>query len=182
MNKFYLLLWVKWAWNLTLSTLLFATVFTLLITLFIYAKQGFVTLNSEVYKALFDISFFWFGIVWNVALLLVLFRGLKSVFNTCHGSYVLELFSCPNEGKSEIIEVVGYGDLVKVWRKWFMLIIWLVGAQMIFAVALSALISTNASIFAWFNIYVLYGFILIAGYFSFMILGSRCKQVRISKC
>ena len=182
MSRFYLLLWLKWAWYLSLHTTLFATIFTLLITAFIYAKQGFISLNSEVYSALFEVSFFWFSIVWNIALLLVLFRGLKSVFNVCNAGYVLELYSCLNEGKSEKIEVVGYGDLVKVWRKWFMLIIWLVGAQMIFAVAFSALFSSSESIFDWFNIYLLYGFILVAGYFSFMVLGSRCKRVKINRC
>ena len=182
MSRFYFLLWGKWALRLTLSTFFFASLFTLLITASIYAQQGFVSLNSEVYKALFGVAKFWFAVVWNIALLLALFRGMKYIFNSCNGGYVLELFSCENDAKSELIEVVGLGDLVKVWRKWFMLIIWLVGAQMIFAVAFNALFSTHESIFDWFNIYVLYSFILVAGYFSFMILGTRCKQVRISRC
>lgn len=182
MSRFYFILWAKWALRLTLSTFFFALTFTLLITGFVYAQQGFVSLNPEVYRALFDVAVFWFAVVWNIALLLSLFRGMKHIFNSCSGGYVLELFSCENEGKSELIEVVGLGDLVKVWRKWFTLIIWLVGAQMIFAVAFSALFSASESIFDWFNIYVLYGFILVAGYFSFMILGSRCKRVRISRC
>ena len=182
MSRFYLFLWIKWAWYLTLNTLIFSTVFTLVITGLVYASQGFATLSSEVYSALFDVAFFWFAIVWNIALLLVLFRGLKGIFNVCNAGYVLELYSCPNEGKSELIEVVGYGDLVKVWRKWFMLIIWIVGAQMVLSVAFSALFSLSDSVFDWFNIYLLYGFILVAGYFSFMILGSRCKRVKISRC
>ena len=182
MSRFYLLLWFNWAWRLTLNTLIFSTVFTLVITGLIYANQGFATLSSEVFAALFDIAFFWFAIVWNIALLLVLFRGLKGIFNICHASYVLELYSCPDEGKSEKIYDVGYGDLVKVWRKWFMLVIWIVGTQMIFSVVLSALFSSSESVFDWFNIYVLYGFILVAGYLSFMILGSRCKRVKIKKC
>ena len=182
MRKFYSLLWFKWAWRLTLNTLVFSTVFTLLITGIIYVSQGLVTLSSEVYRALLDIAFFWFAIVWNLSLLLFLFRGLKRLFNVCNAGYVLELFSCPDEGKSELIEVVGYGDLVKVWRKWFMLIIWIVGAQMVLSVAFSSLFSLSESIFDWFNIYVLYIFILVAGYLSFMILGSRCKRVKISRC
>jgi len=181
-SRFYFLLWFGWAWRLTLNTFLFATVFTLLITGIIYINQGFVSLSSEVYTALFDVAFFWFAIVWNIALLLVLFRGLKGIFNVCHSGYVLELFSCPDEGKSEVISLVGYGNLVKVWRKWFMLMIWIVGAQMVFAVAFSILFTLSEALFDWFNVYVLYGFILVAGYFSFMILGSRCKRVKISRC
>ena len=182
MSRFYLILWGKWAFRLTLSTFFFASLLTLLITGLVYIQQGLTPLSHEVYRALLDIALFWFAVVWNIALLLSLFRGMKHIFNSCNGGYVLELFSCENEGKSELIEVVGLGDLVKVWRKWFMLLIWLVGAQMIFAVALSSMFSSVESVFDWFNIYVLYGFILVAGYFSFMILGSRCKRIRISKC
>ena len=182
MSKFYFLLWLQWAVRLSFSTFLYGTFFSALVTGFIYFKQGFPALNSEVYLALFDIWSFWFLILGNIALLLALWTGIKYIFNTCHNGYILQLFSCEQEGGVELIQSVGYGDLVKVWRKWFMLIIWLSGAQMVVALAFSIIFIPNESIFAWFNIYILYGFILLSGYFSFIILGARCKRVRISKC
>jgi len=182
MSKFYFLLWLHWAFRLSISTFIYGSFFAILITLFLYIKQGLPTLTAEVYTALFDIWSFWFLILGNIALLLALFRGMKYIFNTCHNSYVLELFSCENEESKELIESVGYGDLVKVWRKWFMLLIWITGAQMVIALALSAIFISNESIFTWFNIYSLYGFILVAGYLSFIIFSAKCKRVRIKKC
>lgn len=182
MFKFYLFLWIRWAFFLTLRSFVFGLLFSSFVTAIIYYKQGLPHINHEVLLALFDILLFWFSILGNVALLLSLFIGIKSVFNRCYNGFVLELYSCADEGEVELIENVGYGDLVKVWRKWFMLLIWLVAAQMILAVAFSAIFSLGESIFSWFNIYVLYGFIIVAGFFSFIVLGARCKRVRISKC
>lgn len=139
-------------------------------------------ITRELKQALFEITKFWFLILWSVTLLLFLFRTLKTIFNNCQNGYKLQLLTCSKEGKTDVIEVVGYGDLVKVWRKWFMLIIWLVGAQMIIALLISYTINSYETIFDWFNIYVLYAFILLAGYFSFMILSVRCKRVKLVKC
>ena len=103
MSRFYLILWGKWAFRLTLSTFFFASLFTLLITGVVYIEQGVTPLNNEVYRALFDISLFWFAVVWNIALLLSLFRGMKHIFNSCNGGYVLELFSCEKEGIDNVL-------------------------------------------------------------------------------
>lgn len=182
MTRFYFTLWSRWLLRLTLCSVLLASALALLITGFIYFKQGMAELNRDVYSALYDIFKFWFAIVWNFTLLLALFRSLKYIFNECYSGYQLILRSCPNEGKSEIIPVVGYGDLMQVWRKWLMLIIWLVGAEMIVGIIFTKLFTSEIAIFDWFSIYVLYGFILVAGYFSFIILISRCKRIKVAKC
>lgn len=181
-SKFYLQLWLSWAVRLTLSSLTLALVLSTAVTLFLFAKQGFPQLTQEVIHALLLILQFWFAPLWGLTLLLSLFRGIKYIFNSCKNGYMLELLSCPKEGDVQSIEVVGYGDLIKVWRKWLMLLIWLVGAQMIVATILKYLLSSSNFSLEWFSIYVLYAFVLLAGYFSFMILTARCKQVRIVKC
>jgi len=117
-----------------------------------------------------------------VTLLLALFSTLKSVFNNCHNGFKLELLHCPKENEKEAIEFIGYGDLVKVWRKWLMLLIWITAVEMTLALVYTHLILSFESLFDWFNIYVLYIFILIAGYFGLMILSVRCKKVRLSRC
>lgn len=182
MSRFYLLLWLKWALRLTLSSILGAVVLSFFVALTIYYFKDMPPLNDAVLWALFDIASFWFTLLWSLTLLLFLFRGMKYIFNDCINGYNLKLLTCPKENKSELVEVVGYGDLVKVWRKWLMLMIWLVGAQMILALIFTHFFSSFSSLFDWFNIYLLYGFILIAGYFSFMILSVRCKRVKIVKC
>ncbi len=182
MSRFYFLLWVKWAVRLTLCSISFASILSVVVTVFIYISQGMPTHSSEIQSALVQVFIFWFVILWNFTLLIALFRSLKYVFNSCYSGYKLQLLSCPKDGKSEVLDAIGYGDLLKVWRKWFMLIIWLVGAEMIFALIFTKLLSSYDGIFEWFNIYILYAFVLIAGYFSFMLLGGRCKRVEIVKC
>ena len=167
MNKFYFFLWMRWALHLSLNSISLAVVITLAITFLTYAKLGFVEINSEVYKALLDIFKFYFSIVFSISLLFILFRSIKYIFNRCIYGYELKLLSCD---KKDVIEVIGYGDLVKVWRKWFMLLIWLVAVCMI------------VTFFNFFNIYAIYISILISGYFSFIILISRCKKVKVIRC
>ncbi len=182
MSKFYFSLWLQWVFRLTLCSIAFASILSLFVTIFIYIAQGMPTYSSEVYSALVQVFTFWFVILWNFTLLIALFRSLKYVFNSCHSGYKLQLLSCLKETKREVLDCIGYGDLLKVWRKWFMLMIWLVGAQMIFALIFTKLFTSYDGIFEWFNIYILYTFVLVAGYFSFILLGSRCKRVEIVKC
>jgi len=180
MRRFYLLLWLHWLVRVVLCTLLIAAVGSALATLFIYIKQGSQPIDEAVSAALFDIWYFWFVLSLNIALLFVLFRSVKYLFNRCHAGYVLRLKVC--EAKEEFIDPVGYGDLVKVWRKWFMLLIWLVGALMVLAVAFTYIFTSYTTLFAWFNIYILYLFIALGAYLSFIFLIARCKAIKVVKC
>jgi hypothetical protein len=182
MSRFYRSLWLFWALRVLLCTLFSATLLALLVTFFIYIMQGLPSLDAKILQALLDVWKFWFAILLNIALLLALFRSVKYLFNHPHAGYMLKLKGCQKEQGGEYIEVVGYGDLVKVWRKWFMLLIWLVGSLMVLALGITYLFTPYESLFSWFNIYVLYFFIFIAGYLSFIFLSNRCKNIRIVKC
>lgn len=170
MQRFYFTLWLFWAIRIIVGSIASASVVSLIITAVLYVKKGFVPLEKEVYEALFELFRFWFLISLNFTVLLSLFRSVKYIFNICVAGYSFKLLSCPN--KQEYIEVIGYGDLVKFWRKWFMLLIWLTAAFMII----------DFILFDYYNIYILYGAILLSGYFSFIFIGVRCKQIRIVKC
>ena len=182
MKGFYFALWLRWAFRITICSVALASVLAGFVTVFIYINQGMQTLNNEIYIALFDVFKFWFSVLWNFTILIALFRSLKYIFNVCYDGYKLVLHTCIKKSKSEIIEFVGYGNLFKVWRKWLMLIIWLVGVQMIFMLVFTMLFTSSNAIFDWFNIYVLYTFVLVAGYFSFVLLSVRCKLVKVKKC
>ena len=179
MSKFYFLLWFRWALRVSINSVFLASLLSIIITIFLYIKQGAVTLNLEVLEALFEVFMFWFPLTWSVTLLLTLFRSLKYIFNNCNNGYELKLLEC---NKNDVIEYIGYGDLVKVWRRWFMLMIWLSGVQMVFALGISYIFSIYDAVFDWFNIYILFLFILSSGYFSFILLGGRCKKVKVVKC
>ena len=182
MHKFFFLLWIEWIVRLIFSSIIYAAIASILVTLGIYIKQGINELTVPIIQALSDIAIFWFWILLNVTILLALFRMMKYIFNNCKNGYKLELLSCPSDLKQEIIKHIGYGDLVKVWRKWFMLMIWLVAAQMIVAVVVESLSGFSDFVFSWFSVYILYVFIAIAGYISFILLQTRCKKVRIARC
>ena len=184
MNRFYFLIWLQWAVKLTLYTFLLAFFIAFCVTLFIYVMQGMQPLEVAIKRALLTVFGFWFFLSWNFSLLIILFRSVKYIFNRCIHGYELKLLGCPSKENKEqgVISEIGYGDLVKVWRKWFMLMIWIVAAQMIVVVIMMKLLSGYENVFDWFNIYVLYIFILVAGYFSLIILSMKCKKVRIVKC
>lgn len=182
MSKFYFLIWLRWALFVSFTSIFFSSVLSSVVSLYIYVKQGVHPLNTEVINALYEIFMFWFVLFWSLTLLLSLFLALKYIFNICYSGYKIELLSCLEDGKQELIMFIGYGDLVKVWRKWFMLLIWVVASLMIITIALVYLFSSSSSLFSWFNIYILYGFILLAGYLSFIILTMKCKRIRIKKC
>jgi len=179
MNRFYFFLWLRWSIRLTLCSVVLASTLAFVVTAYVYLTQGMPSLDSEILKALADLFRFWFPLIWSFTLLLALFRSLKYIFNSCISGYKLQLFTCNSK---EIIETVGYGDLVKVWRKWLMLIIWLVGSMMILSLAFTYLFTSYNGVFEWFNIYWLFGFILLSGYFSFIFMSARCKRVKVIKC
>jgi len=179
MTKFYFLLWLRWAARVVTCSVLLAYFITIIITASIYFMGSMPSVDSQIFSALRDILDFWFPIVWSFTLLLALFRAIKYIFNTCINGYQLNLLTCRD---SEVIEIIGYGDLVKVWRRWIMLNIWLVGGEMIIAVIFTSFFTNFEGVFDWFSIYWLGGFILASGYISFILLGSRCKQVRVVKC
>ena len=179
MAKFYFLLWLRWSARVVTCSVLLAYFFSLLITVYSYLSSSQPTIDVQVFNALREVLEFWFPIVWSLTLLFALFRSLKYIFNTCINGYKFELYNCKGD---ELIKYIGYGDLVKVWRKWFMLNIWLVGAMMIIAIVFTTLFSSFNGIFEWFDIYWLSGFILASGYLSFILLGARCKKVKLSKC
>lgn len=179
MSKFYFFLWLSWLLRVSLCSVGFATIISLLVSLFIYVNQDMPDLSTEVLSALFTVFKFWFPITLSFSLLIALFRALKYIFNTPTHGYEFKLLECNSQ---DVLDAIGYGDIVKVWRKWFMLIIWLVTAEIIIAIVFIHFFTSFYGIMEWFNIYYLSIFIFIAGYFSFIILGARCKRVKLVKC
>jgi len=180
MNSFYLFLWLRWSIRVSLCSVLMAFILSFFISLYIYINSSNIkSFDMEILNALVEVFWFWFSILWTLTLLLALFRSIKYIFNTCIKGYELKLLTCESK---EIIEVIGYGDLVKVWRRWFMLLIWLVASLMIFSLILTYIFSEYTSIFEWFNIFWLYAFVILSGYFSFILMIAKCKRVELKKC
>jgi hypothetical protein len=178
-SKFFFFLWLRWAIRVTIGSLLFAGLFTFFAILFIYVMQEMPELNEQIYKALGDIFKFYFPIIWSVLLLITLFRELKNIFNRCINGYKLELLRCKTQ---EVVMGIGYRDLLRVWRKWLMFNVWLIAVFVIFVQVAITLFVGSKSLFSWFDIYTLFGAILLSGYLSLFIMSSKCKNIKISRC
>lgn len=179
MARFYFLLWIRWSFRVILCSTILAFILSSLIILFLYMSHAVHTLNSNVFMALLDIFIFWFPIAWSFSLLIALFRSVKYIFNNCINGYEFKLLTC---SAKEYIEYIGYGDLVKVWRKWFMLLIWLSVSMIVVTFVFMKLFTDYKSLFEWFNIYSLVSFVLLSGYISFTLFAFRCKRVKLKKC
>ncbi len=173
------MLWSVWAIRVTICSVVLAFTASSVVTFFIYILKSKTAVDIRVMGALFEIFKFWFVLIWNLTVLIALFRSLKYIFNICIDGYMFKLLTC---SLKDFIVEIGYGDLVKVFRKQLFLLIWLVGALMIIALIITNIFGDYKNLFDWFNIYWLYAFLMIAGYFSFIILGSRCKKVKIIRC
>lgn len=178
-KQFYFLLWFWWALRVSALSIFFGIILSLLVTLFLYFFHGAKPMSNEVFSALQDIFLFWFSICWSISLLMSLFVGLKYIFNRCYGRYKLQLLDCPSK---EVLDHIYFTDLVRVWRKWFMITVWIVGVEMIFAIAIHRFFFSEAALFEWFGIYTLYGFILLSGLGSFALMIFRCDKVRMVQC
>lgn len=179
MFKFYLFIWLRWAFWLTVLSVSMAIIFSIIGSFGIYLFQGMPALDKDVIDALWNVFWFLSSPMWSFVLFIVLFIRLKYIFNKCAANYQFKLMACDTK---EYVEVLGYGNIVQVWRKWFLGLIWLVISITTVAIFIATYVFNQDSLFDWFNIYLLYGFILIGGFFSFILLGSRCKNVRIVRC
>jgi len=183
MRSFYLQLWFFWMLRLIATTLLVAVVIAAGITAVIYIRQGSLALEKSVVDALVAIWQFWFMIALNFSLLFALFRGVKYLFNRCYGGYSWRLKSCSHGAEgAAYIDPIGYGDLIKVWRRWLLYIVWMSASFMIVTMALHALIYGQAPLFAWFSIYWLYLFIVLGAYPALFLLSLKCKAIKVKRC
>ncbi len=176
MRRFWFKLWLSWAVRFSVESILFASAFSFVVSAAIYYLKGMPDLQSDVLYALSDIFRFWFAIFWSMTLLLSLFRGLKYLFNHCYEGYVLKLLTCKG---AETIETVGYGDITPLFRKWMMSMIWSISTLMIFSFIVSYFLLNS---YNWYNIYVMYIFILISGAITLPLMGHRCKRIKLQIC
>ncbi len=172
------LIWLRWAVWVTLFSIVTAAVFSGGVTLYFYIAKGAVELNGDIMNALFDIGLFWFAIFWSITLPVSTFFGMKQLFKGCKNGYRLQLFSCNNE----LIELVRYENLPKVWRKWLFLMIWGIAIQLIVIVVFLYLVGTDEALMEWFNIYYLYAFVMFSSWVALSVIVKKCKLIEIERC
>jgi len=179
MTRFYLRLWLFWFFQVSILSLGTAAFGDAAVTAGLYLYRGAPALDASVLEALWEIAGFWFGIIWSVTLLWALFVSLHRILERCYAHRKFILLTCKGD---ERITPVGYGDIVTLWRRWMMLLIWLVAAQLILMVGIRVVLGFEKALQEWFDIYWLYGALMIAGALSFPLLATRCKRIRVSQC
>jgi len=179
MRRFWFFLWFDWVVFITISSLLFSTVIDFILTFSIYISKGMPTFDTETLNALGAIWKFWFGIIWSATLLLSIFLSMKRFFNKCYDGYKLQILTCK---EFEVIDIVLLGDVVKVWRKWLMVLIWGVATEILFVSVVRYFLGLGLDFWVWFNMGWLYLFILLAALSSLPLMAARCKRVRLTRC
>lgn len=177
-----MVLWLEWMKRMLFLTFIISASIALFILVGLYIKQGLPKLSFEILSALLDIFMFWFLLVINFVIPIALFISTKFLFNKPVNGFTLKLLTCPKDKKRDILEEITYGDIVKVWRKFFFLLIWMSAIFVMIGIVFFYLFTSYKSLFSWFNIYLLYSFILLSGYPSILLLASRCKKIRIVTC
>ncbi len=178
MRKFWLGLWTYWAVWLTLFSVSAGLFLAAMITFSLYLLKGAPSLEPEVVSALQEITLFWFGLTWSITLLIALFLVVRRLFYRCIDHRQLTLPECSGSGS---IKKADLGDIIKLWRKWLMAIIWATAAQAIIIIVLRYLFGM-ADLLSWFSVYWLYLFVLIAGLITLPLMQARCKLVKVAAC
>ncbi len=178
MRSFWLGMWWRWALWVTLFSILVALITDIALTFGIYLLKGVPPLNATVFEALLEIGRFWFGILWSITLLLALFLSVKRLFNRCIAGRQMHLFTCKDH---ERINPVLMGDVVVLWRRWMILLIWVVTVETL-AVSGVGYLWGIEGFWSWFDIYWLYAFLVIASALTLPLLPSRCKRIEVVSC
>lgn len=182
MLRFYLFLWLEWIVRMFIVTLLFTSIMSLVITLFLYISREMPPLSGEIYRALFEIFRFWFLLLLNIAIPLALFINVKYLFNSSYGGICLRLLSSIKDGEVEVIDTIGYGDLVQVWRRWLFYIVLGSSLLVLLSALFTYLFTQYDSLFDWFSVYTLYLFVTLSGLFSIVLLTKSFKALRLERC
>lgn len=180
MWRFYFSLWLAWFLYLLLLTLGTTFLLASLVTFYTYVSKGAVVLDAVVIDALYAVFIFWFLLLLNFVLPIALFVSVKKLFNRCVNGFSLKLYACTKQ--EEYIEPIGFGDLIKVWRKWLLLIVWGSGAFTLLSFVVNFFLSGFTASFTFFSVYYLYGCIALSSFFAIPFLVRYCTLVGLRKC
>ncbi len=178
MIKFYSLIWLRWIVFLGVYTVAVSLFLDFFLTLFVYIKKGFPSLNEEVLDALKTVFKINFYIVFNISFLISIFLAFKHIFYVCTDNYNFVLLNC--KGDEEID--VTFSELVKVFRKFLFALIWLSAVAVLMVSIVARFVFGFTSMSQWFNIYILISIVILNVYLILFIMPHRCKKVKVRRC
>lgn len=178
MNRFYLILGVRWIISFIFIGVTVSTVFATLMSIGTYAYKGFAPLDAQTWSALQTIWLFWLGIGYGIGMIAALVLALGTLLYRCIEGQRLLLLNC----KEERIESLELKPYFKLWRKWFFTIIWINAAQAVILIVIHKLLFGGAVWISWFNPWIVTPMIIFSGLLALPIMIRRSKRVRIEPC
>ncbi len=178
MIRFYFLLWLHWVGVLLLQSIGSAFLLTLIFVAWIYFSKD-VALNKDVIDALVSLFSFWFWVIWSATFVASLFFAFKSFFNHCYAGYVLKVIDCNSH---VALEHIGYSDLIQIWRKWLMLLIWITAFFIIVLSILLYALFEIQTLFSWLNLTIMIVLAICSAFFALFFLRFRTQKIRVERC
>lgn len=175
---FALRLWLYWLWWMLLYSVAAAAVADGAAVGVIYLLKGAPQLDTSVYGALEAIARVAFVPLWCAALLWAHLMVTRRLFSCCLGGKRLILLTCKGD---ERIYPVGLGDVLPIWRRFLMLIVWTVALEAVLVVGIAALFG-GFSITTHLSAPMLGVMSAFGALAALLVMLRRCKRIRITQC
>lgn len=106
---------------------------------------------------------------------MALLSALRVIFYYCTSGFMLGILACGKEELSLLKQLA-------LWRRWLFVMIWIVGLFGVMGAVFLKLFIDDSSFFEHFTLLNLYGALIIAGYFSFILMAAKCKKIELRRC
>lgn len=174
-KKFYIKLYLFWALWVSIASLFYAIILSILSALFVYISKGFPLLTMESFLALKEIAIFSFPISFSLSFILMLLLVFKKIFTQRIEGFSLRLYDCKDE---KIVKPL-LSDVTMLWRKWLFVTVWTILIFLVLFLGLWKLLSGEFPPLSWLNGMTLYLLIMVLGGLVFVLGIKSCKKIRI---
>ncbi len=178
MIDLYLRLWLYWLFWLFLYSLVAAVLVDMVLVGSIYLIKGAPSLDEQVRRALGSMVLTIFGPLWSMVLIGTQLIVLRRMMQRCFGGKRMILLTCKGD---ERIWPVGLGDVLSVWRRWVVLIAWMVMIETVLVIGGRSLLGMSV-IGGGLDIPTVGIMIVLAVSLSLPLMMIRCRRIRVSKC
>lgn len=184
-KKFYFKLYLFWARWVSMRSVSYALLLSLLSSLFAYISKGFgketlwpsfAPLNTETLLALKEIVYISFPIAFSLSFIIMLLLVFKALFAQKIEGYRFVLYNCADEK----IDKPLLSDVAGLWRKWLFVTLWAIVLFWILIIGASKLIFGFYPPLTWFNGLNLYLLVISLGGVVFVFGVKRCKKIGIT--
>ena len=174
-KSFYLKLYLFWAVWVSLTSLFFASLLSLLAAFIAYLSKGMPHLTSQTILALKEVAFLSFPVTFSLSFIVMLLMVFKKIFSQSIEGFSLRLYDCQD------IPIVRplLSDVTTLWRKWLFITVWAILIFSVLFLGFWKLLSGEFPPAHWFNGISLYTLVMVLGGIVFIFGIKNCKKVRI---